>query len=130
MFARAPHPCRRARPGGQRATAVNVLKLTLDSNGLRSWLLNWEDVAADLLQWVQREAMGDGPGSEATRQPNLKRAALPFLPMRLRKDGVEPDLFTTMATLGTPHDVTVHELRPASFFPADEASRQWFHDAA
>ena len=126
--------------------SVNVLKLTLAPDGLRPWLLNWEDVAADLLQWVQREAMGDGPGSEATRlldelmalpgidtaarQPNLEHAALPFLPMKLRKDGVELNLFTTITTLGTPHDVTVHELRLESFFPADEASRQWFQAAA
>jgi len=122
--------------------SVNVLKLTLVPDGLRPWLSNWEDVASDLLQWVQREAMGDGPGSEATRlldelmslpgiaaaarQPNLERAALPFLPMALRKDGVALNLFTTITTLGTPHDVTVHELRLESFFPADEASRQWF----
>lgn len=125
--------------------SVNVLKLTLDPNGLRRHLLNWEDVCTDLLQWVQREAMGDGPGSEATRlledltvlpgieaaarQPNLERAALPFLPMRLRKDGVELNLFTTITTLGTPHDVTVHELRLEAFFPADEASRRWFEVA-
>jgi len=122
--------------------SVNVLKLMLDPNGVRPHLANWEDVAADLLQWVQREAMGDGPGSEATRllealmalpgiaeaarQPNLERAALPFLPMQLRKDGVALNLFTTITTLGTPHDVTVHELRLESFFPADEASRAWF----
>jgi len=122
--------------------SVNVLKLMLDPNGVRPWLANWEDVASDLLQWVQREAMGDGPGSEATRlldelmalpgiakaarQPNLERAALPFLPMQLRKDGVALNLFTTITTLGTPHDVTVHELRLESFFPADEASREWF----
>jgi len=62
----------------------------------------------------------------AARQPNLERAALPFLPMQLRKDGVALNLFTTITTLGTPHDVTVHELRLESFFPADEASRAWF----
>lgn len=122
--------------------SVNVLKMMLDPDGVRPWLANWEDVASDVLQWVQREAMGDGPGSEATRlldalmalpgiaeaarQPNLERAALPFLPMQLRKDGIALNLFTTITTLGTPHDVTVHELRLESFFPADEASREWF----
>ncbi|MEW6023793.1 MAG: helix-turn-helix transcriptional regulator [Pseudomonadota bacterium] len=122
--------------------SVNVLKLMLDPHGVRPWLANWEDVAADVLQWVGREAMGDGPGSEATRlldelmalpgigeaarQPNLERAALPFLPLQLRKDGVALNLFTTITTLGTPHDVTVHELRLESFFPADETSRAWF----
>ena len=126
--------------------SVNVLKLILDPDGLRRCLANWEDVCTDLLQWVQREAMGDGPGSEATAlldelmalpgiagaagQPNLDRRALPFLPLTLRKDGVELNLFTTITTLGTPHDVTVHELRLESFFPADEASRQWFQAQA
>ena len=125
--------------------SINVLKLTLDPAGLRPCLVNWEAVGADLLQWVQREAMGDGPASESTRlldelmalpgiaeaarQPNLDRLALPFLPMTLRKDGLELNLFTTITTLGTPHDVTVHELRLESFFPADDRSRAWF-DAA
>jgi transcriptional regulator with XRE-family HTH domain len=126
--------------------SVNVLRATLDPNGLRPWLLNWRQVCADLLHWVQREAMGDGPGSEAARlldelaalpgiaeaaaQPNLDRLALPFLPLSLSKDGVALNLFTAITTLGTPHDVTVHELRLETFFPADEASRLWFQRQA
>jgi hypothetical protein len=126
--------------------SVNVLKLILDPDGLRRCLVNWEEVCTDLLHWVQREAMGDGPGSEATRlldelmalpgiaqaasQPNLDRRALPFLPVQLRKDALTLNLFTTITTLGTPHDVTVHELRLESFFPADAASRAWFEAQA
>ncbi|GAB3377313.1 helix-turn-helix domain-containing protein [Massilia agri] len=126
--------------------SVNVLKLILDPNGLRQYLVNWEDVCTDLLQWVQREAMGDGPGSEATAlldelmalpgialaasQPNLERRALPFLPVTLKKDDIALNLFTTITTLGTPHDVTVHELRLESFFPADDSSRRWFQAQA
>jgi transcriptional regulator with XRE-family HTH domain len=126
--------------------SINVIRLTLDPNGLRPYLANWEEVGADLLHWVQREAMGDGPGSEAAalleelvalpgmrdaaRTPNLDRRALPFLPLVLRKDGVELNLFTTITTLGTPHDVTVHELRLETFFPADEASALWFRQRA
>jgi transcriptional regulator with XRE-family HTH domain len=126
--------------------SINMIRLTLDPNGLRPYLANWEEVGADLLHWVQREAMGDGPGSEAAalldelialpgmrdaaRTPNLDRRALPFLPLVLRKDGVELNLFTTITTLGTPHDVTVHELRLETFFPADEASALWFRQRA
>ena len=122
--------------------SVNVIRLTLDPNGLRRHIVNWEEVSADLLQWIQREAMGDGPGSEATalldellampgmaaasRAPNLDRRALPFLPFTVRKDGVELNLFTTITTMGTPHDVTVHELRLEAFFPADDATAAWF----
>ncbi|KNE24816.1 hypothetical protein AFM18_24535 [Achromobacter spanius] len=125
---------------------VNVLKLMLDPNGVRKHLQNWEDVCADLLHWIQREAMSDGLGSEAanlldeltalpgisetTRVANLDARALPFLPMQIRKDGVALNLFTSIATMGTPHDVTVHELRIESFFPADEATARWFRERA
>jgi transcriptional regulator with XRE-family HTH domain len=121
---------------------VNVLKLMLDPNGVRKHLQNWENVCADLLQWIQREAMSDGLGSEAanllgelaalpgigaaTSLANLDARALPFLPMQIRKDGVALNLFTSIATMGTPHDVTVHELRIESFFPADEITARWF----
>lgn len=124
------------------AEGINVLKLMLDPAGARRHLVNWKDVSADLLHWIQREAMSDGPESEAAQllaeladfpgmtaagvTVNLDTQALPFLPVTIRKDGVELNLFTTIATLGTPHDVTVHELRVESFFPADEATASWF----
>jgi transcriptional regulator with XRE-family HTH domain len=126
--------------------SINVLRLMLDPDGLRPRLVNWQAVCADSLLWIQREAMADGPGSEATallaelsalpgiagglaaehHVPNLERRALPFLPLTLAHEGVELNLFTTITTLGTPHDVTVHELRLESFFPADGATADWF----
>lgn len=125
---------------------VNVLKLMLDPQAIRKHLLNWQEVSADLLHWIQREAMSDGPGSEATalleqlvalpgikaatQTPNLDTRVLPFLPLTIRKDGVELNLFTSIATMGTPHDVTVHELRIESFFPADAATAAWFKERA
>jgi transcriptional regulator with XRE-family HTH domain len=122
--------------------SVNVIRMTLEPHGLRPAIVNWEDVCADQLQWIAREALSDGPGSEAqalleellalpgihaaAQVANLERRALPFLPVTLSKDGVSLNLFTTITTLGTPRDVTVHELRLESFFPADDASAQWF----
>jgi transcriptional regulator with XRE-family HTH domain len=122
--------------------ALNVPRLMLDPDGLRPFLRNWQDVGADLLYWIQREAMSDGPHSEASRLlgelaalagfdasrqgANLERQALPFLPVKIAKDGVALNLFTAIATLGTPRDVTLHELRIESFFPADAATAQWF----
>lgn len=121
---------------------VNVIKLMLDPTALRKYLVNWELVSTDLLHWIQREAMSDGLGSEAaqllaellaipsiklaTQTPNLDIRALPFLPVSIRKNDVELNLFTSIATMGTPHDVTVHELRIESFFPADETTAAWF----
>jgi hypothetical protein len=45
--------------------------------------------------------------------------------MSIRKEGTTLNLFTTISTLGTPHDVVVHELRVETFFPADEATEAW-----
>jgi transcriptional regulator with XRE-family HTH domain len=126
--------------------SINVLRLMLDPDGLRPRLVNWQAVCADSLLWIQREAMADGPGSEATallaelsalpgmaaaaggHVPNLDRRALPFLPLTIAHEGVELNLFTTITTLGTPHDVTVHELRLEAFFPADDATAAWFRN--
>lgn len=124
--------------------AMNAIKLMLDPSGLRPFVTNWTETAADLTHWIQREAMSDGPGSEASKllaemaalggmegvvqAPNLERQMLPFMPITIKKDGVELNLFTTIATLGTPRDVTLHELRIESFFPADDATAKWFQD--
>ena len=126
--------------------AINVIRLMLEPGALRPFLVNWREVGADMLNWIQREAMSDGPASPATQLlgellPLVRedtcdenhvpeRHSLPFLPVSLSKDGVELNLFTTIATLGTPRDVTVHELRVESFFPADEATAEWFRERA
>ncbi len=46
--------------------------------------------------------------------------------MYFRKGRTELRLFTTIATLGTPQDITVQELRIESFFPLDETTREQF----
>ena len=51
--------------------------------------------------------------------PSDESAATPVLPMRFRKYNTELSLFTTIATLGTPQDITLQELRIESFFPMD-----------
>ena len=125
---------------------VNLLKLTFDKAALRKYIVNLQDVCADLVQWIQREAMSDGPGREATslleelvappvlkaatQAPNLDTRALPFLTMMLRKGDVSLNLFTSITTMGTPHDVTLHELRVEHFFPADDATAAWFKSRA
>ena len=56
--------------------------------------------------------------------------------IRLRKMGEFVEVFDRLAmpillaTLGTPHDVTLHELRIESFFPANESTANWFRARA
>jgi hypothetical protein len=49
--------------------------------------------------------------------------------MRFRKNETALSLFTTIATLGTPQDVTLQELRVECFFPMDDPTadvlRSW-----
>ena len=40
----------------------------------------------------------------------------------MQKDDTHLSFFTTLTTLGTPYDITLHELRIESFFPADEST--------
>jgi len=46
--------------------------------------------------------------------------------MHFQRNGVSLRLFTTIATLGTPRDVTLEEIRIEFFFPMDEPTRQAF----
>ena len=52
-----------------------------------------------------------------------------MLPVHFRKDGTSIRLFTTIATLGTPQDVTLQGIRIETLFPADEPTsallRSW-----
>ena len=58
-----------------------------------------------------------------------RRGVDPVLAMHFRKGDISLELFTTIATLGTPRDVTLEELRIESFFPVDPdtgaAFRAW-----
>lgn len=50
-----------------------------------------------------------------------------MLPLRVRHAGGVLNLFTTVATFGTPLDVMVSELSIESFYPADEYTARELH---
>ena len=71
------------------------------------------------------------PGVPARwRSPDAKAQSAPFLPLALRKGDLALRFFTTIATLGTPQDITLQELRVECFFPADEATEKLARDLA
>ena len=119
------------------AGAPNVMRLTYHPQGLRSWIVNWEETASAYIQWLHRDLLRTGDEQtgalldELLSYPGIPRdwlaldldaSTLPFLAMEFRKSDVRLSFFTTIASLGTPYDVTLHELRIESFFPADEAT--------
>jgi hypothetical protein len=49
-----------------------------------------------------------------------------LLSVQLQRDELELKFFSTIATLGTPYDITLQELRIECMFPADNATeRHW-----
>src|SRR5207302_11163744 len=105
-------------------------------------IANWEEVALHFLRGVQADAHTDGtletadllkrlleyPGvSELSKAPPPDEDQLPVLPVHFRRGETLLRLFTTIATLGTPRDVTLQEVRLEFFFPMDEASAGRFH---
>lgn len=117
------------------AGAPNIMRLTYHPAGLRSWIVNWEETASAYIQWLHRDLLRTADPQtaklldELLGYPGIPREWLaldldastaPFLAMAFRKGAVAFDFFTTIASLGTPYDITLHELRVECFFPADE----------
>ncbi len=117
---------------------ANVTELLLSSEGLRRWVSNWREVTAHVALRVRAELSAGA--RDAADEAALKRvieaeaelreargsSTLPpaiLVPMKLRRDGVLLDLFTTITTLGTPLDITLQDLRIETLFPMDGRSR-------
>ena len=122
---------------------VNLADALVAPDVLRPWLVNWYEVVRYFVRSVESDAAMDGAEETATLLARLLaydgvRAAIaapesinsagPVLAMHFRKDGRDLNLFTTIATLGTPQDITVQELRIESFFPIDEGTRSTFRE--
>jgi transcriptional regulator with XRE-family HTH domain len=117
-------------------TTVNLADALVAPDVLRPYLVNWADVVRYFVRSVEADAAADGTPETAALHERLLaydgvRAAVstapelamtPVLPMHFRKGKTDLLLFTTIATLGTPQDVTLQELRVECFFPMDDAT--------
>jgi transcriptional regulator with XRE-family HTH domain len=135
----------RANNGAQRFVAfllgevpkgrVNLAEAMVSPHGLRPLVVNFDEVALYMLRGVQADALADGtaetaallkrltayPGLPALSQAPLpEEPRAPVLTLHFRKGGTSLRFFTTIATLGTAHDVTLQEIRIECFFPADD----------
>jgi transcriptional regulator with XRE-family HTH domain len=124
----------------------NLLRMLLAPNALRPVIGNWSEVAQSLVQATYAEVMaagGDAPAmrfldelmsypdvSRFLRKVNAGDRPLPVLPVDFRLPGRVVRVFTVIATLGTPQDIALQEVRVESFFPADDASEAYFRAQA
>ncbi len=130
-----------AAPEGQ----VNLADALLSPAVMRPFVVNWKEVALHFVRDIQADAIADGSPEalallnrlltyegleELLHSAALEEAAKPLLPIHLQKSNKALSLFTTIATLGTPQDITVQEIRIESFFPMDEATNEFFRTGA
>lgn len=120
--------------GGQ-----NIIRLALHPNGLKPFIQNWDVYANYFLKGLRQElranpyALGirslldeistypDVPGQDTS---NIATPELPFLTMELKSADQTLSLFSMVSTFGSPHNVTLQQLRIETFFPADDASER------
>jgi len=127
------------RPGGPRH--VNMLRQIFDPQDMRSVLRNWEELAIDVLRHLHNQ-VAVAPSDEKARALLDEVLAYPGVPAqwRTRELGSAPQpllntvfgkgdlqlrFFSTITTFGTPHDVTLDELRIECSFPADDATAEF-----
>jgi transcriptional regulator with XRE-family HTH domain len=124
------------------AGPLNAVEIVLRPDGLRPLIENWEEVAVWLIRRLRAESMLEGARAEAATLlthvlalPGVAEVAQvsqveqdfpPVLVVRFRKDDLRLSLFSMIATVGTPMDVSLQNLRLELFFPADDATAQWF----
>lgn len=119
---------------------ANMVRQFCDPNDLRAVVVNWEEVAGDLIQHLH-DALAAAPSDakaralldEALRYPGvpsrwstrkLGAAPPPVLTVEFCKDDQKLRFFSTITTFGTSRDVTIDELRIECAFPADDATAE------
>src|SRR5262245_47893476 len=117
--------------GSDTAAPTNVLRMMFDPRWIRPHVENWGVVAETLVRRVHREAVGgildEGlaallkeilsyPGVPRRWQtPDLMTPLVPVIPVQFAKDRHAFSFFSTVTVIGTPQDVTLHELRIECF---------------
>src|SRR5712691_862916 len=127
-------------PSAASEWAGNAMRLMFHPRGFRPHIVNWEAMAAALIQWLHRDVLSGLGGADTRRlleellsypgvpprwrTLDLDVSTAPFLAVEFRKGALELRFFSTLTSLGTPHDITLQELRVEAFFPADAASEK------
>jgi len=132
-----------APPAGK---SPNLLRWLLDPKGLRGKIANWEEVARYLVSTTYAEILADGGEPRALafigeimafpdvptsfRKLRFEERPPPVLTVDYVVGGKALSVFTTIATLGTPQDITLQEVRIECFFPSDDRSDALFKSLA
>jgi transcriptional regulator with XRE-family HTH domain len=123
------------------APPANVLRVSLHPEGMAPQIVNLGEWRAHLLGRLRRQISQTADPGLAALYDELRaypcdqpepEIELPgpgdvVVPLRVRHADTELAFFSTVATFGTPLDVTVSELMIESFYPADDATASALH---
>lgn len=115
---------------------VNVVRLTLDPQGLAPRIVNLSEWRRHLIARLRRECDISADlelrglleeYDEAFRNLNpINTSAALIVPLRmLAVDGTELSFISTTTVFGTPREVTLSELAIEAFYPGDEVTRRY-----
>jgi transcriptional regulator with XRE-family HTH domain len=118
----------------------NLLRLLLHPEGLKSYLMDWEGAAQHMIQRAHRQVRGEADTDPLARileevlaYPGVPTGfshqdpthdAAPVLPLEFRVGEATLSWITTVASFGTPQDVTAEEIMVESMFPANRETEQ------
>jgi transcriptional regulator with XRE-family HTH domain len=118
---------------------ANVMRKVFDPNGLRPFIVNWQEVASCLMRSMHREVAATGsesllqlrdellsyPGVPSRwRVPDTVVSVDPLVTTQLRKGDDSMAFFSTVTQFATPRDITLQQLKIECFFPADAPTEQ------
>ena len=112
---------------------ANVLRATLHPDGMAPHILNLGEWRSHLLGRLRRQVAHTGdpalselleelrgyPCDQPMPEVEVPRPGDIIIPLRIHDGDTEFAFFSTVATFGTPLDVTLAELVIESFYPAD-----------
>lgn len=122
------------------AGGMNAVKLILHPDGVKRFIVNWEAVATAAIHRLERE-LAVRPTDHVLHQLYAEVLAYPdvaavrrrlsrpsaddlLVPFHYRVGDAELRLFSTIATIGDVHDITLEELRIESFLAADSETEE------
>jgi transcriptional regulator with XRE-family HTH domain len=117
----------------------NAIRMLFSEDGLRPYVKDWPAIEHFLLARLWEEVVSTQNTDLATLYQEIKQLAtskgpihferdshLPVMTLVLEKNAEKASFFTTIATLGTPLDLTTQELRIELLFPSDDATKRMF----
>jgi transcriptional regulator with XRE-family HTH domain len=125
------------------APPSNVLRATLHPDGMAPHIVNLGEWRSHLLGRLRRQVLQTAdpvltelldelrgyPCDQPVPEVEIPGPGDIVIPLRVRDGDRELAFFSTVATFGTPLDITVAELMMESFYPADDATATYLRES-